>query len=135
MVGGFATAAAATLRAVFDVLPVALPFFAPREGQTAADADFGGQVGFFTHFVLDKFGVALYISPKLGLTFTQAVQEAIKQAVMFPHAWAPLTPEIRRVLIHKFPYGLLYQQLEEQIVILAVMNLNRKPDYWYNRIE
>ncbi len=97
-------------------------------------------MSFFFHPLAEqelRESVAYYheISPKLGLTFTQAVHEAIQQAVMFPHAWTPLTPEIRRVLIHKFPYGILYQQLEEQIVILAVMNLNRKPDYWYKRIE
>jgi plasmid stabilization system protein ParE len=81
--------------------------------------------------------VAYYhtISPKLGLAFTQSVYEAIQQAIMFPNAWTPVTPYIRRVLTHKFPYGILYQHYEKQIVVLAVMNLNRKPDYWLNRLE
>lgn len=81
--------------------------------------------------------VAYYheISPQLGIAFAQSVYEAIQQAVSFPHAWTPLTPKIRRVLVHKFPHGILYHQQNGHIVILAVMNLNRKPDYWNDRTE
>jgi toxin ParE1/3/4 len=82
-------------------------------------------------------GVAYYhaISPKLGLAFTQSVYEAIQQAVSFPNAWTSVTPNIRRVLTHKFPYSVLYQQHNQQVFVLAIMNLNRKPNYWHDRTE
>ncbi len=97
-------------------------------------------MSFFFHPLAEQElqnGVAYYqaISPQLGIAFAQSVYEAIQQAVSFPHAWTPLTPKIRRVLVHKFPYGILYLQQDRHIVILAVMNLNRNPDYWNDRTK
>jgi hypothetical protein len=39
----------------------------------------------------------------------------------------------RRCLTNKFPYGILYRIVENNIRIMAVMNLHRKPGYWKNR--
>ena len=41
--------------------------------------------------------------------------------------WEALSPEAVSL---RFPYGLLYRLLEWEIVVLAVMHLHRKPDYW-----
>lgn len=41
---------AAAVAAIFDLVPDALPLFAPSEGSAAGDADFGGEVLFFDSF-------------------------------------------------------------------------------------
>ncbi|QDF29760.1 hypothetical protein [Halarcobacter anaerophilus] len=51
-----------------------------------------------------------------------------------PKAWQILEGDIRRCLINRFPFGIIYYKKENQIIILAVMQLNRKPDYWTSRI-
>jgi len=33
-----------------------------------------------------------------------------------------------------FPYGILYSLLDQDIVVVAVMHLHRKPDYWEKRV-
>jgi len=38
-------------------------------------------------------------------------------------------------MIKSFPYGIIYQAKEEEIVIVAVANLHRKPNYWIDRVE
>ncbi len=42
-----------------------------------------------------------------------------------PEAWTLLNSEIRRILVRRFPYGVLYSIEENGIFILAVMNLHR----------
>ncbi len=49
-------------------------------------------------------------------------------------AWPVIDDEIRRSLARRLPYGIFYSEEKEEIFILAVMNLHRKPGYWKHRI-
>ena len=69
----------------------------------------------------------------LGLEFAREVHIAIKSICDFPLAWTPLSPNTRRRLLRRFPYGVAYQFKAGEIVIIAIMQLNRKPDYWRRR--
>ncbi|MFT5114733.1 MAG: hypothetical protein ACI8P9_004073 [Parasphingorhabdus sp.] len=42
---------------------------------------------------------------------------------------------IRKCLLHKFPYKLLYSIELDHILILAVAHQHRKPGYWANRLK
>ena len=64
------------------------------------------------------------IEPGLGYDFALEVSMAIQRAVEFPTAWAALEGNIRRSLVKRFPYGILYIQQQDEIFILAVMNLH-----------
>jgi len=37
---------------------------------------------------------------------------------------------IRRCLVHRFPYGIIYAIENDTIYIAAVMHLRREPGYW-----
>jgi hypothetical protein len=69
----------------------------------------------------------------LGLDFAREVFISIQHAVDFPSMWSEIDHEIRRCLVHRFPYGVLYSIEPVGIFILAVMNLHRDPDYWKHR--
>ena len=73
------------------------------------------------------------IESGLGYDFALEVYSAIKRSVEFPNAWAELDGEIRRSLVRRFPYGVLYSVEQEEIFIVAVMSLHRKPGYWKHR--
>ncbi len=73
------------------------------------------------------------IEPGLGYDFALEVYSAIRRSVDFPEAWSVLDGDVRRSLVKRFPYGILYAQAEDGILILAVMNLHREPGYWKNR--
>ncbi|HIP58812.1 MAG TPA: hypothetical protein EYH01_00115 [Campylobacterales bacterium] len=45
-----------------------------------------------------------------------------------------MTKSTRRCLVNRFPFGLVYRIEGDTIVIVAVMHLSRKPDYWYSRV-
>jgi hypothetical protein len=70
----------------------------------------------------------------LGLEFTNEVYTTIQRILNFPKAWQILDKDIRRCLTNKFPFGIIYYQKDNKIIILAVMQLNRKPNYWDDRI-
>lgn len=69
----------------------------------------------------------------LGYEFSVEVYLAIQRAVTFPFAWQVITGDIRRVLVHKFPYGVLYSVEAKKIFIIAIMHLHREPFYWKKR--
>lgn len=69
----------------------------------------------------------------LGLEFAKEVYLAIKNILSFPYAWAPLSANTRRCLTNRFPYGVIYQVADEEAYIIAVMHLNREPNYLKNR--
>lgn len=69
----------------------------------------------------------------LGLDFATQVHAAIQRALAFPLAWQEIGGEIRRTLVHRFPYGVLYVAEPDRLLIVAVMHLHRHPDYWRNR--
>ncbi|HXG62491.1 MAG TPA: type II toxin-antitoxin system RelE/ParE family toxin [Planctomycetota bacterium] len=71
--------------------------------------------------------------PGLGLDFILEVQAAIERIVSFPEAWPILDGEVRRCLVHRFPFGILYACEASGIRILAVMHLHREPEYWKHR--
>jgi len=73
------------------------------------------------------------IEPGLGYDFALEVHATIKRTVEFPNAWVVLEGDVRRSLVNRFPFGVLYVKESEEIFIVAVMNLHRKPEYWKNR--
>jgi plasmid stabilization system protein ParE len=74
--------------------------------------------------------------PNLGYQFAIEVFAAVERIKAYPTLW-PLMDDsqVRRCLIHRFPYGVIYASDEEEaeIFILAVMHLHREPGYWSER--
>ena len=69
----------------------------------------------------------------LGAEFAYEVQKTIQIIVAFPIAWQKLEGDIRRCLTNRFPFGVIYYQKKDKIIILAIMQLQRKPNYWKER--
>jgi plasmid stabilization system protein ParE len=69
----------------------------------------------------------------LGLDFSIEVFSAIQNSVDHPAAWPVLEDNVRRCLVHRFPYGVLYSIENDEVFILAVMHLHRDPDHWKER--
>jgi plasmid stabilization system protein ParE len=69
----------------------------------------------------------------LGATFLSEVRRCTASIAQHPHAGPLVGSNVRRRLCHRFPYALLYAQAAEEIRILAVMNMKRRPNYWVGR--
>jgi len=71
---------------------------------------------------------------KLGYRFIYEVKNSIERVLYLPKAWQQITQNTRRCLVKNFPYGVIYQILEDEILIIAIANFHRKPNYWKDRI-
>jgi plasmid stabilization system protein ParE len=47
-----------------------------------------------------------------------------------PEIYSELRPGIRRALMRRFPYSVIYEVLESSLLILAIAHQHRKPYYW-----
>lgn len=69
----------------------------------------------------------------LGLLFEKEIKEATFRIKKFPEAWPVEQKEIRRYILHKFPYKILYTVQDKIILILAFAHRHREPNYWIGR--
>jgi plasmid stabilization system protein ParE len=71
----------------------------------------------------------------LGSDFLDRVAAALADIAQFPQRWPVVRGAMRRRLIRRFPYALLYDVDGDEVVILAVMHLRRRPEYWSKRVR
>ncbi|WP_291991732.1 type II toxin-antitoxin system RelE/ParE family toxin [Candidatus Accumulibacter sp. ACC003] len=71
--------------------------------------------------------------PGLGYDFAVEVYSAIERTIAYPMAWPSLAEDVRRSLVRRFPYGILYSQQDDVLFVVAIMHLRREPDYWQPR--
>ena len=72
-------------------------------------------------------------SPGLGNAFIDEIQRAIQSIVEFPAAAPLVRGRVRKRIVTKFPYSLVYAAREDEVRILAVAHHKRRPCYWRGR--
>ncbi|HBM16787.1 MAG TPA: plasmid stabilization protein [Lentisphaeria bacterium] len=65
----------------------------------------------------------------LGLKFSEEIYATIKRICEFPYAWESMDSNTKRCLTNKFPFDILYRISNNEILVMAVMNLHRMPNY------
>ena len=72
-------------------------------------------------------------APHLGTSFLLRLEQAVESVREHPAAWPQLRPGIRHKLLPRFPYAVIYREDPDEIVVLAVMHMHRRPEYWKDR--
>jgi len=88
-----------------------------------------------SHELNDVFIYYEYQQKDLGHRFIESFTQTVELIKFYPNGWHPLSKKVKRCLIKDFPYGIIYQVREETIIVVAVANLHRKPNYWTDRIS
>jgi plasmid stabilization system protein ParE len=70
----------------------------------------------------------------LGLDFLNCVTALIEQISLIPESCEVVFQDIRRAVVQKYPYSILYYLETEQIVVIAVFHSKRNPKIWQKRI-
>lgn len=78
--------------------------------------------------------------PGLGRQLVDLVDEALTSIQEDPAAcgFTPHVPRalgVRRKLISRFPYSIVFLELPEEVRILALAHGRRRPGYWRHRIR
>ena len=74
-------------------------------------------------------------SEGLGFEFAAEVKRTLERISRYPEAWQPLSKRTRRCRTNRFPYGIIYQIREADILVVAVMHLHRNPRSWRSRVR
>jgi hypothetical protein len=88
------------------------------------------------NFIFHPEAIAYYedCQEGLGTEFLEEAYSTIQRILTYPEAWTMLSAKSGRCLANRFPYGIIYQILNEDCIrIISAMQLNRKPDYWHKR--
>ena len=78
--------------------------------------------------------------PGLESEFLNEVERVLPLIESFPASFprlldVPADLVIRRALLPRFPYALIFMDLGEHIRVLAVAHAKRRPGYWLDRIQ
>lgn len=76
----------------------------------------------------------------LGDDFTAEVESAFERICRDPLLFARVERfrghiDIRRYLVHRFPYLIIYRYRPDETLIVAVTHVRRKPFYWLKRLN
>ncbi|TAL29995.1 MAG: type II toxin-antitoxin system RelE/ParE family toxin [Spirochaetes bacterium] len=66
----------------------------------------------------------------LGFEFAAEVRNVFTRIKKYPDTWPMITGNIRRCMVTRFPYAVLYNRDGERLLVVAIMHLKRKPGYW-----
>ena len=66
----------------------------------------------------------------LGYEFAIEIDEGIQNIKLYVSAWQKLSTRLRRYLIKRFPYGIIYSYEDNIITVVSIMNLHQKPKNW-----
>ena len=73
-------------------------------------------------------------SAGLGEDFLDDIQHAIDAVREHPELGVAVDHELRRVLIRRFPFSVIYAVEPEQVVVVAIAHQRRRPRYWKGRM-
>jgi toxin ParE1/3/4 len=68
--------------------------------------------------------------PGLGAEWMQAVDATLTFVRENPNACPTVLAEVRRALVHRFPYAVFYVVEEVRVVVLSVLHVRRDPKHW-----
>ncbi|MDX2073824.1 MAG: type II toxin-antitoxin system RelE/ParE family toxin [Alphaproteobacteria bacterium] len=76
----------------------------------------------------------------LGLEFIAAIEQAFERIrqmpLFFPRSlWGASRYNLRYCVVRNFPYTVVYQCNEAEIIIVAISHMSRLPNYWHKRLH
>lgn len=71
----------------------------------------------------------------LGERFGKEVRRAIVRLMEYPQIGPLIDADLRRLLLTRFPYFLIYSSTSDLLRVVAVAHVHRRPGYWRIRIN
>ena len=72
-------------------------------------------------------------APGLGLAFIAEVHRVVTVVASQPSIGSPVDDELRKFVLRRFPYNVIYTDEGDEVVITAVAHHKRRPFYWGRR--
>ncbi len=80
--------------------------------------------------------VAWYDSNSVGFgtRFLDDLDRCVRRIVAYPFSSPEIELGLRRCLLSRFPYGIIYGVDNDTIIVVAIAHLHREPRYWADRL-
>ena len=85
--------------------------------------------------LLTEIGYLELQAKGLGRRFYAEIRRAEHLMAQFPESAREIRPGIRKRILRKFRYSLIYSREKEGLLILAVAHHSRRPEYWVGRVK
>ena len=72
--------------------------------------------------------------PGLGQALIDDVEKGVEEILDHPEACERVSKKMRRKVLNRFPYGLIYAVEPDRIRIMAIAHHKRRPEYWRYRL-
>ena len=69
----------------------------------------------------------------LGREFVSEVETVIERIGENPLVYQSVHRDVRRAVVHRFPYGVFYRIEQHDIIVFAIVHLNRDVSAWQDR--
>lgn len=66
----------------------------------------------------------------LGKQFSNEIDSALHLIQLFPSSWSKVDHNIRKCIIKRFPYLILYVIEKDKLIVSAVAHQHRDPEYY-----
>jgi plasmid stabilization system protein ParE len=73
--------------------------------------------------------------PGLAARFLSDVDQTLVRIRERPLQFPVVVRDVRRALLHTFPYAIYFLASDEIVVVLAVLHLRRNPKIWQRRVR
>lgn len=71
----------------------------------------------------------------LGKSYREEIKRALRTIKRFPKIGSIEEDDIRRYILHRFPYKIMYSIEKDYIYIIAIAHTHREPSYWIDRVK
>lgn len=75
------------------------------------------------------------LHPLLERDFVRSIRTCVDRIVEFPEAHPVLHRNVRKALVGRFSYLVLYRYAAGSVVLIAVFHARRDPSQWTNRLR
>ena len=70
---------------------------------------------------------------RLGKEFARELQEIMQTIRKFPMRYPKVHKEIRKAVLKRFPYVVIYEIQKDTVFVLSIFHTSRNPKTWKNR--
>ncbi|MCA9025251.1 MAG: type II toxin-antitoxin system RelE/ParE family toxin [Planctomycetaceae bacterium] len=74
-------------------------------------------------------------SEAAAIGFLESLNDALNQIEQRPGSHPVYDDPLRVVVLKKYPYTVLYRELDKETEVVAIAHGRRKPGYWNDRLQ
>jgi len=74
-------------------------------------------------------------SERAASRFVDELRLAVTLIGEAPNRWPLFDPPVRKLLLNRFPYAVMYRETSRGAQIVAVAHMRRQPGYWRDRLH